>query len=207
MPNTRNVQSPYIGPFSNVETFHQNLLGTNQMGPAALFHPGEAGARVILSETGVGAKEYQLCQIDSGVTSATPTGVATLGQVMYWKNRQQYIVTNDARFSQNFLNSAAGVTLASAGPVACVAGVLVTPTASVVPGDWVYLQTRGQAAVTSATSGNAGDFAVPTTTTSTPQVTAVAAGTAATSTIVGRYITTIPAAGTAQLDLQLPEIP
>lgn len=207
MPNIRQVQSPYIGPFSNVETFHQNLLGSNAMGPAALFHPGEAGSRVILSETGVGTKEYQLCQIDSGVTSATGAGVATQGQVMYWKNRSLYQVTNDARFSQNFLNSAAATTVASAGPVAGVAGVVVTPTASIVPGDWVYLQTKGQASVTSATSGAAGDFAVPTTTSNTPQVSNVAAGTAATSTIVGRYLVTIGAAGTAQIDLQLPEIP
>ena len=207
MPNIRQVQSPYLGPFSNVETFHQNLLGTNQMGPAALFHPGEAGSRVILSQSGVGTKEYQLCQLDSGVTSATPTGVATIGQTLYWKNRQTYVVTNDARFSQNFLNSSAGTASASAVAVAGVAGIQVTPTASVVPGDWIYVQTKGQAAVLSATSANAGDFAVPTTTANTPQVTAVAAASAATGTIVGRYIVAIPAAGTAQLDLQLPEIP
>lgn len=208
MPNIRQVQSPYIGPFSNVETFHQNLLGSNAMGPAALFHPGEAGSRVILSETGVGAKEYQLCQIDSGVVAAGPAGAATLGQTFYWKNRQQYIVTNDPRFSQNMLNSSAPTTAGAASTVACVAGIMVTPTASVVPGDWVYLQTKGQCAVVlSASSAQAGDWAIPNASATVPQVTNVAAASAPTATVIGRYVAAIPAAGTATLDLQLPEIP
>lgn len=204
MPNIRQLWTPYLGPFSNVEQFHQNLLGTAQMGTAALFHPGEAGSRVILSEVGPGVKEYQLCQIDSGCTASTPTGALALGQLLYWKNRPLYQVTNDQRFSdlgsgtaRNNVQAAAGILVTNNG-----SGVL-----SALPGDWVYLQTKGKCTVVLTPSSPAvGDFAVPNNSATVPQVSSVAIGTAPSDTLVGRFTTTATAS-VATVDLQLPEIP
>lgn len=216
MPNIRQVQSPYIGPFSNVETFHQNLLGSNAMGPAALFHPGEAGGRVILTETGTGTKEYQLCQIDSGVTAATPTGVITQGQTLYWKTRSTYTVTNDNRFSDAVLTGTAGG-LGTAGGTSSVAGVIVTPTTGSSPavaGDWVYLQTKGQCTAVLVGAGGpgvTGDNLIPNNSSTVPQAKVVAIASTPGGTVIGRVLQPVPAGATsgtlALADLQFPEIP
>ncbi len=206
MPNIRQVWTPYLGPFANVEQFHQNLLGTATMGTAALFHPGEAGGRVILSEVGPGVKEYQLCQIDSGAVAATPTGAIALGQLMYWKNRSLYQVTNDQRFSD------AGSATAR-NNVQAVAGVLVTNTngtsTSAVAGDWVYLQTKGRCNLILSAQASPGvqDWAIPNNSATVPQISNVAVGTAPTDTIIGRYVSATVVATVASVDLQLPEIP
>jgi len=213
MPNIRHVQSPYIGPFSNVETFHQNILGTAQMGPAALFHPGEAGSRVILTETGSGTKEYQLCQLDSGATAATPTGALTQGQTLYWKDRSNYVVTNDNRFADTVLTGSAGI-LGTAGGVSGAAGILVTPTASVAAGDWVYLQTKGKCTLVLVGTGGpgvTGDTIVPHASSTTAKAGIVALASTPAGTPIGRVLQAVPAGastGTLALaDLQFPEIP
>jgi hypothetical protein len=216
MPNIRQVQSPYIGPFSNVETFHQNVLGLAAMGPAALFHPGEAGSRVILTEAGTGTKEYQLCQIDSGAVAATPTGAIAQGQTLYWKNRALYQVTNDNRFSDAVLTGTAGG-LGTAGGTSSVAGVLVTSTTSnspAVAGDWVYLQTKGQCTTVLVGAGGpgvTGDNIIPNNSATVPQAKIVALANTPGGTVIGRVLQPVPAGastGTLALaDLQLPEIP
>lgn len=213
MANIRQVQSPYIGPFSNVETFHQNTSGNAQMGPANLFHPGEAGSRVILTQAGVGSKEYQLCQIDSGATSATPSGALTLGQLLYWKDRSNYVVTNDNRFADTVLTGTAGG-LGTAGGVSGAAGILVTPTASVVAGDWVFLQTKGKNSgvlIGTGGPGVTGDTLVPHASATTAKVGIVALASTPAGAPIGRVLQAVPggaSTGTLALaDLQLPEIP
>src|SRR5258708_40320318 len=100
MPNTRQYWAPFLGPFSNVETFHLGGGTAPGFGQFPSFpNAGAQGIRVIETETGVGSKEYQLCQIDSGAVAATPTGAIAQGQTMYWKSRANYLVTNDVRFS------------------------------------------------------------------------------------------------------------
>lgn len=216
MANTRTDQTLYLGPFSNVETFHQNVSGTALMGLATLFHPGEAGIRAVLSELGPGQKEYQLCQIDSGAVAATPTGAIAQGQSLYWKNRALYQVTNDNRFADTVTQGTAGG-LGTAGGVSGVAGILVTPTTGSSPaiaGDWVYLQTKGQCALVLCNSGGpgvTGDTIIPRASATIPQTTIVAVASTPGNTIMGRVLQPIPAGattGTIQLsDLQLPEIP
>ena len=44
---------------------------------------------------------YQRVQLDSGATSATPTGVVAANQVAFWRNKDTYTVTNDRRFAMN----------------------------------------------------------------------------------------------------------
>jgi|SRR5215831_3553408 len=208
MPSDRVIESAYLGPFTNVEAFHQNLLGSAQMGFAALYQPGAAGTRVVLTETGTGSKEYQLCQIDSGATSATPTGAITQGQLMYWKNRATYTVTNDSRFSD------AGSAAAVRNQVQPVAGVLVTTTTgstavAAQPGDWVYLQTRGQCAVILSQQASPAvyDFAIPNNSATVPRISNSAVGTAPGDTLVGRYLSATVTNNVALVDLQIPTIP
>lgn len=209
MSNIRQYLSAFLGPFKDVESFHLGggaAPGFGQFG--SMPNLGTQGNRVILSEVGPGSKEYQLCQIDSGATSATPTGAIAQGQLMYWKNRATYLVTNDVRFSDWF----GGGTRPG---VNSVAGVLVTPTANAaaslnaVPGDWVFLQTKGRCNVilSAQASPTIGDFAVPNNSATVPQITNVALGTAPQDTLVGRYVSSTVTNSVASVDLQLPEIP
>lgn len=204
MANTRTDQTVYLGPFSNIENFHQNIVGSATMGIGSLFHPGEAGIRAVLSELGPGNKEYQLCQIDSGAVAATPTGAIAQGQLMYWKNRSLFQVTNDVRFSDMFNGTARN-------GVQAVAGVLVTPTTAgnAIAGDWVYLQTKGRCNVilSAQASPGLGDFAIPNNSSTVPQISNSAVGTAPGDTLVGRYASATVTNSVAQVDLQLPEIP
>jgi hypothetical protein len=205
MPNTRQYWAPYVGPFASVETFHQNPL----------FDPGQAGNRVIVSQVGATFKEYQLCQVDSGCTASTPTGALLTGQLLYWKDRTRYLVTNDSRFTDLAIANAG---LAARNSVQSVAGVLVNPSTSfpsvVVPsgqtgGDWVYLQTKGRCTVilSAQASPTAGDFVIPNNSATVPQVNNSAVGTAPGDTLLGRYISSTVVASVAQVDLQIPEIP
>ena len=52
-------------------------------------------------------RTYQRVQHDSGATSATATGVAAANQVAFWRDKDNYIVTNDRRFAMN-LGAATG---------------------------------------------------------------------------------------------------
>ena len=42
--------------------------------------------------------EYLRVQVDSGATSGTPVGAILAGQVAYWKDQTNALVTNDPRF-------------------------------------------------------------------------------------------------------------
>lgn len=213
MSNTRQYVAQWIGPFATVEAFHQGGGTAPGFGQFPVFpNAGQRGNRVIVtqSSSSPGSKEYQLCQIDSGATSATPTGAIAQGQLMYWKDRSKYLVTNDVRFSDWFASG-------TRNGVNSVAGVLVTPTANAaanlnaIPGDVVYLQTKGRCdlILSASTTPALGDWAVPNNSATVPQISAVtlATGTAPGDTLVGRYSSTTVTANVASVDLQLPEIP
>lgn len=59
------------------------------------YAPGELG-----TDYSYGQRHYQIVQLDSGVTSATPTGIAAINQLAFWKDRANYIVTNDRRLAE-----------------------------------------------------------------------------------------------------------
>jgi hypothetical protein len=139
MPANRVIESVYIGPFSSI----------SEVNSATLYKPGELGAR---TDTGTGL-QYQQVQLDSGVLSA-----ATKGQVVYWKDKANYIVTNNNLF--------AGGTSAARNQVAGI----ITPTNGVTAGyyTWVLQQGAcsfvktdsvttavGDSLIGSATTGNA----------------------------------------------------
>jgi hypothetical protein len=97
MANVGRVRSIYYGatsgsdPFANVNT-------------STLYKPGELG--VVVEEVGSG-RRGQLVQLDSGATAATATGVVAAGQLAFWKDKSQALVTNDAK-QANAVNAPAG---------------------------------------------------------------------------------------------------
>jgi hypothetical protein len=112
MPANYTIESVYIGPFSSIAEVNEQTQ----------YKPGELGVRVA---TGTGLM-YQKVQLDSGVLSA-----ATKGQLVYWKDKANYIVTNNNLF--------AGGTSAARN---FIAGV-ITPTAGVTAGYYTWVQQQG----------------------------------------------------------------
>lgn len=150
-------------PNGNPRTWHGNTEGLNGVG---LKEPGELGG--VLPWSG---DQYQLVKIDSGATSATATGIPAVGQVAFWKDRDNYLVTNDSKqadaaavpagaLTRSHLNSVAGVI-----EMAVVAGEQffvhqkgssnVKTSSSPVPGDTLTAATGTGADCTSATAGTA----------------------------------------------------
>ena len=78
--------------------------------PSPYYAPGELGYAFSDQNTG---GEYLRVQLDSGATSATPVGVVQVGQLAFWKDQNNSIVTNDKRFCDvgptGAINRVAGV--------------------------------------------------------------------------------------------------
>lgn len=71
--------------------------GTPNLTNAAtpVYAPGELGCAFSDQNTG---NEYLRVLLDSGATSATPVGAVVTGQLAFWKDQPNSIVTNDKRF-------------------------------------------------------------------------------------------------------------
>lgn len=98
-------------------TVYQRIANPYQVGtagtlnaPTPFYAPGEIGGAYNDQSTGRG---YVRVKLDSGATSATPTGAVVTGQLAYWKDRTASLVTNDSRMSDagpaGFINRVAGV--------------------------------------------------------------------------------------------------
>jgi hypothetical protein len=179
MPSGRFTESLYIGPFQNIEA----------MNSAVLYKPGELGSHVEL-----GAKAYQLVQVDSGAALST-AGAPLAGQIAFWKNKAAYIVTNDKIQAEGATLLAAGVpTVTIANAINSVAGVFCSlaggaaGTASITSGYYGVVQQRGPHVGVLTSSGTAanGDFLIALTTGAPPGALRVAAGTALVSMPVAR---------------------
>lgn len=79
---------------------------------ATAYAPGELGG-VLPVDDGLAQKVV----IDSGATAATPQGIVAIAQVAFWKDKANYIVTNDNRFANGGVGDArnfrAGVFMAA----------------------------------------------------------------------------------------------
>lgn len=86
--------------------------------PTPFYAPGEIGCAFYDPSTG---RAHARMYLDSGATSATPIGAVAVGQLAFWKDRVNNIVTNDKRFCQD---GASGAINAVAGifPVAATGG-------------------------------------------------------------------------------------
>lgn len=170
MPSGRVDQTLYVGPFKSVEAINVTTL----------YKPGELGSQIQL-----GTKGYQLVQVDSGATASTAAGVPLCGHTAFWKNRNNYIVTNDKAQAETVAgdarNSIAGVFNSLTSGAAA--------TASITPGNFGVIQQRGThvGVLTNGTAAAAGDTLVPvaTATSGTAAAVRVAAGTAPTCVVIG----------------------
>ena len=184
--------------FSNqsVYTFTGNPATMNV---SSLYKPGELGQRII-DTNGNG---WQLVQLDSGATSATSVGVVAAGQVAYWKDRTNYIVTNDSNQCLTAVGNPAQANSEFRNYPAGVFGVAATA------GNYCFVQQRGRANVKAAAGGTytIGNYAVCNTGTAA-DITTVAVGTAPTVLSIG-LVAGARSAPNAPVDLALeqPDIP
>lgn len=148
-----------------------NFLSTTGMTP--LYKPGELGKQFQTTAN----KGYQIVQLDSGATAATGAGVVASGQVAFWKDRTNYLVTNDKVVAEG------GPTIAKT--INSVAGVFV---GAVVAGNFCVVQQRGPhpTVLTSSGSAVAGDYLIALTTGGPAGALVVASGTALVSMPIGR---------------------
>lgn len=152
-------------PNGNPNTWHGNVEG---LGGSGLLEPGELGGVLPWD-----SDQYQLVKMDSGATSATATGIPAAGQLAFWKDRNNYLVTNDSRFADS-AHVPAGT--AARDHRNSVAGVIE---AAVVGGEFFFVHQKGLSNVKCADSPAPGAVLVAKTGTAA-DATAVAAGTAPT---------------------------
>jgi hypothetical protein len=151
-------------PNGNPLTWHGNTEGLNGVG---LMEPGELGGVLPFN-----SHQFQLVKMDSGATSATATGIPAAGQLAFWKDRANYLVTNDVRFADSALVPAGQFPRDGRDSVA---GVIEM---AVVAGEQFFVHQKGASTgVKVSTSPNPGDVFVPNSGTNA-DCTTTAAGTA-----------------------------
>lgn len=85
MPNNKNRDGTVFIPTGNPETVNYTPN----------YAPGELGTDYSFNQ-----KHYQVVQLDSGATVSTPTGIVATNALAFWKDRANYLVTNDRRFAE-----------------------------------------------------------------------------------------------------------
>lgn len=149
--------------------------------------------------------QYQEVQLDSGATSATPTGAVAAGQAAYWKDKSKYLVTNDSRqavggsTTSGFANEVAGVFRNAVPAVATVQGY-GTVCMVLQKGRGISLKTPS-----TLTASNFGDAVIANSSTPRADFTNTAAGTAPTNQRLGTWVGA-SSGGFANADIDIPNI-
>lgn len=192
MPNVNRITSPFIAS-GNPDTDYQTgaFPGSATPGDNIPYAGGDLGNAYDYND-----KAYQKVYLDSGATSATPSGVVAASQLAYWKDRANYIVTNDSRFAlfggtaNSFRNNVAGLFRAA-----------------VPAGSFCWVLQRGRNVnVKEAGSATQGMQLVASTSTTAADSLGVAINTAAPCTPLGVVITATVAT-TCVADFDMPNIP
>ena len=169
------IANPYMGswgtsPFTNA--------------PTPVYAPGELGQAFFEQDTG------QVClrvKLDSGATSATPTGAVAAGQLAFWKNQSQSLVTNDQRMCDigplGAANRVAGVFQLAVTAAPGVNGTDGQPVQYMCD---LTIQKVGAPVLCSSTPV-AGNFATANTSAGTANAIATATGTAAPTQLLGTW--------------------
>jgi hypothetical protein len=180
MPNINRDQTVYI-PTGNPDTWFTETLQ----------RPGELGKAYDWND-----RSYQRVKLDSGATASNTVGVVAANQLAFWKDRANYIVTNDKRFglrggiANSFGNNVAGVFRAA-----------------VTAGYYCDILIRGRNIPVAAVAGtDAGELVIVDTTASTASADSVAVGTAVTYQCLGVVRTSV-AANVAYVDFDIPNVP
>lgn len=179
-------------PTGNPDTTNISATDFNSLGG----QPGSLGAEF---EATPADRSYQRVQLDSGATASTSVGVVAANQIAYWKDKSQYLVTNDV--AQANAANMQGVAMANSGFRNFIAGIFRS---AVTAGRFCDILQRGRN-INVKTTGtvNAGDYVVSDTSTSAAQGVAVTAGTAPTCRTVG-VCSIAAAANIAQVDVDIP---
>jgi len=141
---------------------------------------GQPGGLGIRFEATPPDRAYQRVRLDSGVTSSSSAGLVAANQLAYWKDKANYLVTNDV----NQVNAPYGQALTNSGFRNFVAGIFRSST--LTSGNFIDILQRGRAINVKTTGSPAiGDFLVSDTSTTTAQAATVTAGTAPTCKTIG----------------------
>lgn len=175
-------------PTGNPDTTNITPTDFNSLG-------GQPGGLGLVFEAGNPARRYQRVQLDSGATSATPTGAVAANQLMYWKDKSSYLVTNDSRFAMG--GAAAASVFRNFG-----AGVLRL---AATAGNYIDILQGGQS-IPCKDGGNtfaAGEQVIPENDTTAAAFDRVAIGTAATNQILG-IARGVASGGNVNVDIDIP---
>ncbi len=162
---------------------------------------GQPGSLGIKFEASPPDRAYQRVQLDSGATASTSVGIVAANQLAYWKDKSQYIVTNDV--AQANASNMAGVASVNSGFRNFVAGIFRS---AVTAGRYCDILQRGRNISVKTTGTPAiGDFLVSDTSTSTAQAATVTAGTAPTCKTIG-VVSGSTVANVTPCDVDIPEV-
>lgn len=97
MPNSNTQPGIWLGPFGTPDEVHISVADWDSVA-------GQRGQLGMVHEWN--SRTYQRVKLDSGATSATPTGAVAANQLAFWRYQgdstvQPYTVTNDRRFAMN----------------------------------------------------------------------------------------------------------
>lgn len=180
MPNANRVQTVYINT-GNPDTINVAELG----------RMGELGQCYDWND-----RAYQIVKLDSGCTAATGTGVVAANQLAFWKDRSQYLVTNNSPqaliggVADSYRNNVAGIFRNAA-----------------TAGYYTHILVRGRnIAVKEAGSGTTGQLLVANTSSVAADGLGIAVNTAATNECIG-VITTATSGTTCYAAVDIPNIP
>ncbi len=125
MPNVNRIISPFIQG-GNPDTMAIQITGV--AGSNVPYAPGDLGASFDSN-----GRTYTVVTLDSGATAATSVGAPVTGQVLFWKDKANAIVTNDTR-----------VGIMPTNPAGMIAGILRnTPGTLGTYGSLICMLTRG----------------------------------------------------------------
>lgn len=191
MPNANRIMSPYIQSGNPDTDYQTGTYNPSTPGANIPYAGGDIGNAIDLND-----KAYQKVYLDSGATSGTPAGAVAATQLAYWKDRQNYIVTNDSRFALltntalSFRNNVAGLFRAA-----------------VPAGSFCWVLQRGRAvSVKEVGSATAGMILVASTSTTAADALGTAINTAPPCNPLG-VVRTATSGTTCVADFDMPNIP
>lgn len=161
------------------------------------YAPGQEGLSFELND-----KTYTPVIVDSGCTAATPVGLVAAGQLLFWKDKPNRIVTNDQRMAYG-----GSTTNAARNFVAGIARTAVTAANLGTGGALICMLVKGyNISVASDGSGGVGQSAIADGTAGTARVTPIAVGGQQTYQNIG-YMRSTPANSAVNVDVELPILP
>ena len=190
MPNSNRDQTLRVMT-GNPDTWSAAGPSTTDVASANNLRLGEVGKAYDYND-----RTYQRVKLDSGATAANTVGVVAANQLAFWKDKSNYIVTNDKRFAllgavaNSFANNVAGVFRSA-----------------VTAGYYCDILTRGRNIAVAATANcTGGTTVIADVTASTASADGVAVGTASTYQKLG-VVGTAVSASVAYVDFDIPNIP